>query len=134
MTAFRLILGLRVRGPTRLSMGLGQLLACVFCCGFPLFLRILDCCATNSLGARIRDVAVALGTWQWCTGCGVWGISLSLAKQRAACSVHSPRLAQSINFELAPGDIVVAGSDGLFDNLYSKDLALVVEQEVKLKR
>lgn len=32
------------------------------------------------------------------------------------------------------GDIIIAGSDGLFDNLYPKDLALVVEQEMKLRR
>ncbi|KAK6774192.1 hypothetical protein RDI58_029431 [Solanum bulbocastanum] len=43
----------------------------------------------------------------------------------------SPSLAQVFKITVAPGDVVVAGTDGLFDNLYDADITEVVVHAVE---
>lgn len=42
-----------------------------------------------------------------------------------------PSSGQVFEIPVVPGDVVVAGSDGLFDNLYSKEIAAIVGDAVK---
>lgn len=42
-----------------------------------------------------------------------------------------PSDANIYHFQVRPGDVVVAGSDGLFDNVFDKDLAALVDYELK---
>jgi len=41
-------------------------------------------------------------------------------------SQDMPENSKLYNFTLAEGDVVILGSDGLFDNLYDKSIAVVV--------
>ncbi|TMW89132.1 hypothetical protein EJD97_017626 [Solanum chilense] len=43
----------------------------------------------------------------------------------------SPSLAQAFKITVAPGDVLVVGTDGLFDNLYDADIAKVVVHAVE---
>ncbi|KAG1368738.1 putative protein phosphatase 2C 55 [Cocos nucifera] len=42
-----------------------------------------------------------------------------------------PSSAQVFNFPVAPGDVIIAGTDGLFDNLYSNEVTAVVVHAVR---
>nr|XP_010923448.1 probable protein phosphatase 2C 55 [Elaeis guineensis] len=44
-----------------------------------------------------------------------------------------PSAAQVFNFPVAPGDVIIAGTDGLFDNLYSNEVTAVVVHAVRAR-
>uniref|UniRef100_A0A0A9G8F0 Protein phosphatase n=1 Tax=Arundo donax TaxID=35708 RepID=A0A0A9G8F0_ARUDO len=43
-----------------------------------------------------------------------------------------PSSAQVFRFEVAPGDVIVAGTDGLFDNLYNNEISGVVVEALRV--
>uniref|UniRef100_A0A0A9CWE6 Protein phosphatase n=1 Tax=Arundo donax TaxID=35708 RepID=A0A0A9CWE6_ARUDO len=43
-----------------------------------------------------------------------------------------PSSAQVFHFEVAPGDVIVAGTDGLFDNLYNNEITGVVVEALRV--
>ncbi|KAK3148986.1 hypothetical protein QOZ80_3AG0211360 [Eleusine coracana subsp. coracana] len=43
-----------------------------------------------------------------------------------------PSSAQVFHFEVAPGDVIVAGTDGLFDNLYNNEISGVVVEALRV--
>lgn len=43
-------------------------------------------------------------------------------------------LIQFIEFEVKPGDVIITATDGLFDNIYPKDLGLVTKQEMQINQ